>query len=659
MVVAAPGAGKTTRVPPALIEDGPVLLLQPRRVAARSIARRIAEERGWTLGGEVGWHVRFDRRFGADTRLLVATEGVLTARLQQDPLLSTFRTIVIDEFHERSVHADVGLALAKQAWRARDDLRIVVMSATIDAQAVAAFLDGCPIVDVPGRLFDLDVRYRPDVPIEDAAADLVRETNGAVLCFLPGAPEIRRAAERLAPKIADRPVPIVPLHGGLDADTQDAAIAPSRGPRVILATNLAETTVTVPDVRAVVDGGFHKVARYDPARAIDSLELERISQDSADQRAGRAGRVQAGIAVRLWDPRLRLDAHREPEIARVDLASVALDVIAWGGDPRSLGWFEPPPAHALDAAIALLSRLGAIDAAGSVTSIGRALQRLPLHPRLGRFLLAAHGSTQAALACALLSDRHVVPARHRATPCDLLAATDDPRALPPHVAAVARDLREAARAALDRPAADRVDDETWRRAVLAGYPDRVAQRRSLHGDRVRLASGAGARLARESGVHDGEFFIAVDVAATPAAMHRPAAPGATDDALVRIATRVEREWLTPTSRERRHEIGGDGRARAFWVDRYDALVLDETDAPVDPIVAEEMEAEARRRRAPSEADLRIRNRRAFAAGVTPDAAHAAAIDGALSIASRPSRSRCRAAAPRASTIATTAASWPQ
>src|SRR5439155_24102948 len=302
VVTAAPGAGKTTRVPPALVVDGPVILLQPRRVAARAIAARIADERGWTLGREVGWQIRFERRFAAGTPLLVVTEGILTARLQADPLLSEFRTVVVDEFHERSVHADLALTLAREAWRARDDLRIVVMSATLDANPVAAFLDGCPIVDVPGRLHHVDISYEPGRPIAGTARDLLAATDGDILCFLSGAPEIRRAIpeiERQAP--AD--VEVIPLHGSLDADAQDRALRRSPRRRVIVATNIAETSLTVPGVTAVIDSGLHKVARYDAERGIDSLETERITADAADQRAGRAGRVAAGIVRRLWDPR--------------------------------------------------------------------------------------------------------------------------------------------------------------------------------------------------------------------------------------------------------------------------------------------------------------------------------------------------------------------
>ena len=290
VVTAAPGAGKTTRVPPALVDNGPVILLQPRRVAARAIARRIAEERGWSIGAEIGWHIRFERRFGASTRLLVATEGILTARLQADPLLSGFRTVVLDEFHERSLHADLGLALARQAWRTRDDLRIVVMSATIDASEVSAYLGGCPHVDVPGRLHPLEIEYAPGEHVADRTWLEAGRASGCVLAFLPGAGEIRRAQDLLASRAAAAGIDVLPLHGSLEGAAQDAALRPSRRPRIVLATNIAETTLTVPDVVAVVDSGLQKTARYDAERGIDSLETERVTADAADQRAGR-GRV--------------------------------------------------------------------------------------------------------------------------------------------------------------------------------------------------------------------------------------------------------------------------------------------------------------------------------------------------------------------------------
>ncbi|HXT68899.1 MAG TPA: ATP-dependent helicase C-terminal domain-containing protein [Vicinamibacterales bacterium] len=604
VVTAAPGAGKTTRVPPALVVDGPVLLLQPRRVAARSIARRIAEERGWSIGREVGWQVRFERNFTSETRLLVATEGVLTARLQQDPLAAGFRTIVIDEFHERSVHVDVGLALAREAWRARPDLRLVIMSATIDAARVAAYLDGCPVIDVPGRLFPLDVSYQPGIAVEDAVAQMIPGLTGAVLCFLPGAPEIRRTAERLAGRSALRGVPVLPLHGSLDADDQDAVLRPSSASRVILATNLAETTVTVPDVTAVIDTGLHKVARYDADRAIDSLETERVTQDSADQRAGRAGRLQAGRAVRLWDARDRLRPHREPEIARVDLASTVLDIIAWGGDPRTLGWFEAPPPSALAGAIDLLERLGALDRDARLTELGSTLRRIPVHPRLARMLVASGGSLTMARACAWLSERHsgIAQSSRQATSCDLLAAVERGR-LPAHVERAAAQIQRAAGSST--PGA--LSDDAFRRAVLAGYPDRVARRRPGSTDRFVLASGAGARLGRESGVINHEFIVAVDVTAGEAI-------GA--DALIRIATGVDRGWVTATSKGVRHEFdGATGGVRANRVEMYESLVLSEHPMPPDPIEAGRILADEYLRRGPSEPDSALIRRLAFA-GVT-------------------------------------------
>lgn len=604
VVTAAPGAGKTTRVPPSLVDGGRVILLQPRRVAARAIARRIAAERGWTLGRDVGWQVRFDRRFGPDTRLLVATEGILTARLLDDPLLAGFHAVVIDEFHERSLHADIGLALAKQAWLARDDLRLVVMSATLDTGRVSSYLGDCPVIDVPGRTFDLDIEYRPGAAVEDAVAGLAGQAAGATLCFLPGAREIGRAGERLVGRLPAG-VPVLALHGGLDADAQDAALRPADGPRVILATNLAETTLTVPDVTAVVDTGWHKVARYDAARGIDGLHTERVSQDSADQRAGRAGRLGPGHVIRLWDARDRLRPHREPEIARVDLAPVVLDVLAWGGDPRTFDWFDAPPAWRVEAALGLLSRLGAIDEDERLTPLGRAVQRLPVHPRLGRLLLAAGGAPVAARACALLAEGRVwsVDRPRVATSCDLLAAADPDNALPPHVLRVARDLeRLAARVVPERR--DAIDDETFSRAVLAAYPDRVARRRAPGDDRFLLASGAGARLARESGVVDHQFVVAIDVAAMAA--------GQAGEALIRLAAGIEPEWLVPTEVAVRHELSPDGVVRAARAERVDAVVIREEAAPVDPEEAAGLLVAAFLRRDRVPEDVRLLRRLSFA-----------------------------------------------
>jgi ATP-dependent helicase HrpB len=511
VVVAPPGSGKTTRIPSALTALGATILLQPRRVAARALARRIAFERGWTIGDEIGWQIRFERRFSARTKLLVATEGILTARLQSDPLLSDFRVVVLDEFHERSIHADVALALANQAADSRDDLSIIVMSATIDAAAVSRYLHDARVFEVEARRFPIDIRYRPNATIREALG----ETQGDVLCFLPGAREIERARGELAGVDAL----VLPLHGQLDVDEQERALAPASRRKIILATNVAETSLTVEEVTDVIDTGLQKVLRFDPESGVDHLVTERVSLDSADQRAGRAGRTAPGRAIRLWDSRDILRPHREPEIRRVDLASAVLDLIAWGGDPRTFDWFEAPPPDRLDAAIDLLTQLGAIDNM-KLTKLGEEIRRYPLHPRLARLILAANGDERAIAIAAALSEG-VRLTRSETTDSDAFAIADQ---APREVVRELKRLGKMARGDLLK-------------AIFLAYPDRVAQRREARSERLLLASGSGATLARESGVREGEFLVALELAGTGG------------DALVRMASRVEREWLTPTVRE--------------------------------------------------------------------------------------------------------------
>jgi ATP-dependent helicase HrpB len=615
VVTAEPGAGKTTRVPPALAAEGPVILLQPRRVAVRAIAARIADERGWTLGREVGWQVRFERRFSADTRLLVVTEGILTARLQADPLLSNIQTIILDEFHERSIHADLALALARQAWLARDDLRIVVMSATLDTAPVAAFLGDCPVVSVPGRLHPIDVSYAPEQTMAEAVQRALVATTGDVLCFLPGAPEIRRATDDVTGRVGDRAIDVLPLHGSLDADAQDRAVQQSARRKIVLATNIAETSLTVPGVTAVIDSGLHKVARYDPERGIDSLELERITADAAEQRAGRAGRVAPGVVVRLWDRADRLKPHREPEIHRVDLAATALEILAWGADPRAFEWFESPNEDALGGAMALLDRLGLVSG-GRLTAIGEQVRRLPLAPRLARILVAARGATEAIRACAVIAERHFLPPRTAATTSDLLAAIDDWPRMPPHVHRLAREIERLIASGPDVASGSDVasgfsrispveSESAFRRAILAGYPDRVAARRAPLSPSLRLASGTGAVLGPESGVHDGEFLVAVDVQASS----RPGDP----NARVRIASIVDRDWLVANRTATEHVFDQEtGTIKAALVEYYDALVLRERPAMVDADVAAGLLAEEWHRRGPRESDLQLVRRMRFA-----------------------------------------------
>jgi ATP-dependent helicase HrpB len=602
VVVAQPGAGKTTRVPAALVADGPVILLQPRRAAARSVVKRIADEHGWMVGREVGWQMRLDRRFSTETRLLVATEGILTARLQQDPLLSDFRTIVLDEFHERTLYADVAIALAKQAWLARTDLRIVVMSATIDAARVAEFLGGCPIVEVRGNLHPISIRYEPGGSIADSAAQLLEETGGDILAFLPGMFEIRKTIAEIASRVGRHDLDVLPLHGSLDAADQDAALNPSAPGRrrIIVSTNVAETSVTVPGVTAVVDSGLHKVARYDAERAIDSLNTERIPQDSADQRAGRAGRTAPGVVCRLWNAADQLRPHREADIHRVDLSATLLDVLAWGGDPRTLEWFEAPRSGSIDRAEHLLERLGALNRA-ALTDMGRELQRLPLHPRLGKILLAAHGDRRVAQAVALLSERHYIPQRAQSTASDLLSAVDAWHSVPPHVQRVARDIEATFSGGTNRP----ISDDEFHRAILAGYPDRVGTRREPGSPRVKLATGTGAVLAQESGVRDGNWLVAVDVQAPTRADQQ--------DSRIRLANRIEPEWLQPTSVETVHRFHAEsGTVRAARIERYDALMLGETPMAADPAVVASLLADAWLERGLKDSERRLAARLTFA-----------------------------------------------
>ncbi len=603
VLVAPPGSGKTTRVPPALAADGPVFLLQPRRVAARSIAARIAAEQGWTLGRDVGFQVRFEKRFSAETRLLVATEGVLTRRLQSDPLLSGFRTIVLDEFHERSLHADLALAFARQAWRARDDLRLLVMSATLDAGPVASYLGGCPTVEVAARPHPIEVRYAPGLALASAVREVVARPGGHVLCFLPGAPEIRRAQAELSSLPGAR---VLPLHGTLSAAEQDEALAPSAERKVILATTVAETSITVEGVTDVIDTGQHKLLRYDAARALDRLELERIPLDSAEQRAGRAGRTGPGRVIRLWDERDFLKPRREPEIERVDIAPPLLDVLAWGGDPRAFEWVAAPPPAALEAALRLLERLGACDGA-RITAEGEAMHRLPLHPRLARVMFSAGGGARAAAACAVLAEAWRPDWRGDppTTDSDVLSAADRIREAPAGVRAAADELRRLARTALGDSPVKYSDDERLMRALLAGFPDRVARRREPGSPGLVLASGTGARLGRESGVREGELLLALDVTGGVA--------GAAGVPLVRTASRVERAWLAGVRSEVVHRFDEEsGSVRAVARDSYDALVLGERDVPPDPDAAEAVLADALVRLGLGEAGQRLRQRLRFA-----------------------------------------------
>lgn len=589
LVLRAPaGAGKTTRLPPALLSAGltgqrQLIMLEPRRLATRTAARRIADEQGWTLGDEVGYRIRFEHRASDTTRLLIITEGVLVQMLQSDPFLETFGIVVFDEFHERNLSSDLALAMVRRLQQeARPDLKIVVMSATLDPQPIRQFLGSCPAVESTGRLFPVTVRYleRPDprpLPVRVAVGveALVNDTDGDLLAFLPGVGEIHRAAKLLAPLAAKRDLRVLKLYGDLSSQRQDAVLAPCEDRKIVLATNVAESSLTVGGITGVVDSGYARVLRFDPAIGLNALVLTRISRSAAEQRAGRAGRLGPGCCLRLWtehDDR-SLPPRETPEIQRVDLAGPALQLLAWGeSELQSFGWFEAPPTATLQRALELLRDLGAVDRAG-LTHLGQTLARLPLHPRLARLLVAGHcaGQTRrAARMAALLSERDLV---HRA-PQDrpVVAATvarsdlldrleaieqfaqsgDGETALGPvrrdrarQVLRVSEQLEKLAHYLLDAPAAEplpkdsaaaeALGENALLRAVLQAYPDRLARRRRPQSQRALMVGGRGVRLSAASVVQAAEFFCCLELDASSNDRH--------GEALVRQASTVERGWL--------------------------------------------------------------------------------------------------------------------
>jgi len=519
---APPGAGKTTIVPLALLDepwrgDDRLVMLEPRRLATRAAARRMAALRREAVGELVGYRTRDDRAVGPGTRVEVVTEGILTRRLQRDPGLEGVALVIFDEFHERSLHADLGLALALDARRhLRPDLRILVMSATLDGDRVAALLGGdsdpAPVVTSDSRSHPVDVRWAPRRPrehVEPAAAAAVRqvlrsEPEGDVLVFLPGAAEIERTAAAL--DLGDA-VDVHTLYGALPAGAQDAALVPGLPGRrkVVLATDIAETSLTVEGVSLVVDAGLARKPVFDATTGLTRLETVPASRASADQRAGRAGRLGPGVAVRLWSKVEHAARRRytEPEIRQADLAGLGLELAVWGTQAADLPFLDPPPARALDEARRLLVSLGALDGEGHPTPAGRAMVALPVHPRLARMLLVAEAEGQAWLGCllaALLEDRDVLRGRPDERPGDVglrLALLEDPSAH--HPLADGRALRRARDRARDLarrlgsvPGTE--GDPTEAGLLLAhAYPDRVAQARGGPG-RFILRAGTEASL---------------------------------------------------------------------------------------------------------------------------------------------------------------------
>jgi ATP-dependent helicase HrpB len=630
---APPGAGKTTRVPPALLDaaiaNGQIWVLQPRRVAARTTAARMADERGCRLGDEIGYQIRFERRFSPRTRLLVMTEGVLTRRLLDDPFLESVGVVVLDEFHERHLETDLALAMVRRVQQTvRPDLKLVVMSATIATEALVNFLApreaeglqplgfNVPVIECDVRTHPVEIEHlaasddRP-LPVQTAAAvrGTLAPSNGDILVFLPGVREIQKTAGLLAGIDAL----VLPLYGDLPPDQQDRVFQPSHQRKVILATNVAETSITIPGVMTVIDSGWARVPELDANTGLNRLMLKPISQAAAAQRAGRAGRTGPGRCLRLWTAASQR-ARREfdtPEIHRVDLAGIVLQLRCWGeADVRNFPWFDPPRPEALDRAETLLRALDAVDDDG-VTALGRQMVQLPVHPRLARLLLEAAQlghAFEAAYAAALLSERDpFIRAGRKPTsssPSDVLdrvealqefyrtGRTEFPTGRlhaggAQRIRQAAEQLQRVVDASKPRGCNPSASLEgALGRALLAGFPDRLARRREPRSRKALMVGGRGVKLAEESAVTEPELVVAVDV------------DGVGEDALVRMASGVEREWLPATHVSTGVDVEFDsntGRIQARRRTRWFDLVLDETPAelPEDQSVATALAEAAR------------------------------------------------------------------
>ena len=556
VLVAPPGAGKTTTVPLALLEppwlgDRKVLMLEPRRLAARAAARRMSSLLGESdAGGTVGYRVRMDTRVSRRTRIEVVTEGVLTRMLQSDPTLDDVGVVIFDEFHERSLHADLGLALCLQSRSLfRDDLRVLVMSATLEAEPVARLLDDAPVLRSEGRQYPVETHYL-ERPVEGWIEPVVvrtvvgalTETEGDILVFLPGAGEIRRTRERLDEADLPEHVKVHTLHGSLSRDEQDRAINPSApGERkVVLASAIAETSLTIEGVRVVVDSGLMRVPRFDPGSGMSRLETLRVTRDSADQRRGRAGRLAPGVCYRLWTEGedRGLVPQRTPEILEADLAPLAMDLAAWGAQPHELKWLDPPPEAAYAQARELLAELELLDPDEGLTGTGRQVAGLGVHPRLGRMLLRARELGLVRLGselAALLGDRDILRARGRAADADLRLRIEALRTgrVPlgghqVHRGGLARARKEARHwrkvltgtggregsggGATGSAGARGEGDLGWT-GVLAGlaYPDRIGRRREGRRGRFLLRTGRGARFHESQTLEAAEWLVAVEV----------------------------------------------------------------------------------------------------------------------------------------------------
>lgn len=565
---APPGAGKTTRVPPAVLGlvAGEVIVLEPRRIAARMSARRVASELGEEVGETVGYQVRFEEKISPRTRLRFVTEGILTRRLLSDPTLKNVDAVVLDEFHERHLDSDLALALLKRLQQTRPALRIVVMSATLDAAPIARFLGDCPVVRSEGRLFPLSIKHslyssEPlQVQVRKAVETLVRQKHsGSILTFLPGIAEIRQAMRECEPVARTAGMLVLPLHGDLSPAEQDRAVLPSTERRLILATNVAESSVTVEGVTAVIDSGLARQAAYSPWTGLPTLQVGRVSRASATQRAGRAGRIGTGEVIRLYpeEDYLRRPEHESAEIARSDLSQLLLSLRAMKIDHLdALDWLDTPPTEAVEHAESLLDQLGAQG------EMAQRMTRYPISPRLSRIVIEAFDRGVGENGCRVAA---MLSIGGRSEKNDLLEVIDQPPN--PRERQHTEQLLRIARP----PKQTHQNDDALLLSVLAGFPDRVGRRRS--GNQILLSTGVTAEIAGNPPAYD--FLIAIDAEDRK----ENAQP------LIRMTARIEPEWLLDLFPDRMKESSAVVWNRAIErVEQvsallYDKLVLEESRGP--------------------------------------------------------------------------------
>lgn len=593
VLVAPPGAGKTTRVPLVLLDEAwaknkKILLLEPRRLAARAAASRMAATLGEQVGDTVGLRVRFGSKISKRTRIEVITEGVFTRLVLDDPSLEGVGAVLFDEFHERSLDADLGLALAREVQEGlRDDLKVLVMSATLDGARVAALLGDAPVVTSEGRAFPVETRYlgrdpreRIERPVADAVQRALRADPGSLLVFLPGAAEIRRTETLLKEQVREPNVDIVALFGALDARDQDRAISPAPPGRrkVVLATSIAETSLTIEGVRVVIDSGLSRVPRYEPDVGLTRLETVRVSRAAADQRRGRAGRTEPGVCYRLWDePQTgSLDAYTRPEILSADLSSFVLDLAQWGAaDAGKLAFIDPPPQAAMNEAKALLTELGAVDTQGRITEEGRRLRQLPLPPRLARMVVdagAEGAGPEVAAIAAILTERGLggddVDLRHR---------LDQFRRDRSRRAEDARGMVKRWVDTLDRASKQTKQSELSTGAILAlAYPDRIAKNRGGGTGGFVLANGRGGQIDAASSLAREPFLAVAELTGAAASSRIVLAAAITlDEIETRFADKLEdRDTVTFDA--------GSASLRARRSRRLGSLVLAERVKQVTP-----------------------------------------------------------------------------